>query len=53
MIDIAQNSVYLPFDALPPPAKAIEAINHGKPMAGTSTWGKDRNINIDPEVFKK
>jgi len=53
MIDVAQNTVYPAFDALPAPAKAAEVVNQGKPMVSVSTWGKDSNITISSDALKK
>lgn len=44
-------AIYAPMTALPAPDTLIAALN-GPILARTTTWGKKRNVTVNPDVFK-
>ncbi|WP_294322552.1 hypothetical protein [uncultured Sphingomonas sp.] len=44
-------AIYAPMTALPAPDTLIAALNRPI-LARTTTWGKKRNVTINPDVFK-
>jgi hypothetical protein len=52
LIDIDQHAGYGSFKTLPNVAQALWTIEHGSRVYMVTTWGKDRSIELNPNVAK-
>ena len=52
LIEIDRHVGLGSFATLPPVAQAVWLNEHGTPRFSTSTWGKNRNINLNSDVVK-
>jgi len=53
LVEMTQSFVYPAFDGLPAPDQAATSVQHGNALAGVSTWGPEKTINIATEILKK